>query len=210
MMTVNKKANMNENFNRNVNTSKSKIFLLILPLFIIVGLAIFIFGLGNRTLHCTYTGVNGYNCQTNLKILGFDLGTDNFQNITKAVMASSRGSKGTNYQMQFENQNGQKFRYTGVWTGSYNSVNKEIKAVNKFFEAGQNFNYNFAREWFMIIFGLFFAGLPMLMLIFSLRATSDDTGFGNFDAQKFMKKDLSKMSDAEVLAFIKQKDEMEK
>lgn len=200
---------MNGNFNKGVNTSNSKVFLLILPLFIIVGLAIFIFGLGNRTLHCTYGGTN-YNCQTNLKILGFDLGTDNFQNITKAVMASSRGSKGTNYQMQFENQNGQKFRYTGVWASSYNSVNKEIKAVNKLFETGQNFNYNFAREWFMIIFGLFFAGLPMLMLIFSLRATSDDTGFGNFDAQKFIKKDLSKMSDAEVLAFIKQRDEMRK
>ena len=202
---------MNNTFaNADVNKVKSRMMFLMLPLFVIVGFFVFLFGLTERTLHCTYIGVNGYNCQTNSKIFIFDLGTDNFSNITKATLASSRGSKGTTYQMQFVNGNGQNFQYTKTWTNMRSAVNKNITAVNKHFEEGKDFNYTFAREWFLIIFGLFFAGVPVLILIATLRATSDNTGFGNFDARKFIKKDLSKMSDEEVMAFIKQKNDMEK
>lgn len=197
---------MNEDINRN----KAKMMLLMLPLFIIVGIFVTLFGLSTRTLTCTYEGASGYNCQTDLKIFGFDLGTDSFYNLTKAVMASSRGSKGTNYQMQFVNQSGQNIQYTKTWTNMYNSVNKNVMEVNKYFGRNKNFNYTFAREWFLIIFGLFFAGIPLLILFVTVYITSNDTGFKNFDAQKFIKKDLSKMSDAEVLAFIKQKNDMEK
>ena len=196
--------------NEDINKSKAKMMLLMLPLFIIVGIFVTLFGLSTRTLTCSYEGANGYNCQTDLKIFGFDLGTDNFYNLTKATMASSRGSKGTNYQMQFVNQGGQNIQYTKTWTNMYSSVNKNVTEVNKYFGQNRDFNYTFAREWFLIIFGLFFAGIPLLILFVSLRATSNDTGFKNFDAQKFIKKDLSKMSDEEVLAFIRQKNDMEK
>ena len=195
--------------NEDVNKFKSRMIFLMLPLFILIGFFVFLFGLTERTLHCNYVGTNGYNCQTNLKILGIDLETDNFSNITKAVMVSSRGSKGTNYQMQFVDIKGQNIPYTRTWTNMHNSVSRNIKAVNKYFEEGKNFSYTFAREWFLIAFGLFFAGVPLLMLFFILH-NQNDTGFRNFDAQKFIKKDLSKMSDEEIMEFIKQKDSMEK
>lgn len=202
---------MNGSFgNADVNKLKSRMMFLMLPLFILVGFFVFLFGLSNRTMFCTYNGANNYNCQTNLQIFGFSLGTDNFSNITKATMASSRGSKGTTYQMQFVNQNGQNLQYTNTWTSMRSSVNKNITEVNRYFEAGKNFSYTFAREWFLIIFGLFFAGIPILILIVTIKATNNNTGFGNFDARKFIKKDLSKMSDEEVMAFIKQRDAMEK
>lgn len=196
--------------NEDVNKFKSRMIFLMFPLFIIIGFFVFLFGLTNRTLHCAYGGANGYACQTDLKIFAFNLDTDNFSNITKAVSVASRrsGSKSrTTYQMQFVNQNGQNFAYTRTWTSMYGKVNKEVLAVNKYFADGRDFNYTFARDWFLIIFGLLFAGVPMLIL-FLISHNPNDTGFRDFDAQKFLaKKDLSKMSNEEILAFIKQKND---
>ena len=201
---------MNGNFiDEDINKFKSRMIFLMLPLLILIGFFVFLFGLTERTLQCTYDGINSYNCQTNLKIFVFDLETDTFSNITKAVMASSRNHTAksrTTYQMQFVNENGNNFAYTNIWTNMSGSINKEVAAVNRHFEESKNFSYTFMREWFLIIFGLFFAGVPLLMLFFILH-NPNDTGFKDFDAKKFLaKKDLSKMSDAEILAFIKQKD----
>lgn len=141
---------MEGNFNKDIGGDKSKIFLLILPLFIIVGLAIFIFGLGNRTLHCTYTGANGYACQTNLKIFAFNLGTDNFTNITEAVLVSSKRSGSTSrttYQMQFVNQKGQNFTYTNSWTSGYSFINKNVKNLNAKFAENKDFIYELPSEF---------------------------------------------------------------
>ena len=202
---------MNNTFaNEDVNKFKSRMIFLMFPLFIIIGFFVLLFGLTNRTLQCTYVGVNAYNCQTNLKIFAFNLDTDNFSNITKAVSVASRRSGSEVYQMQFVNQSGQNFAYISSWTSMHGKVNKEVAAVNKYFDGGRDFNYTFARDWFLIIFGLLFAGVPMLIL-FLISHNSNDTGFRDFDAQKFLaKKDLSKMSNDEILAFIKQKNNTEK
>ena len=182
---------MNNTFaNEDVNKFKSRMLFLMFPLFIIIGFFVLLFGLTNRTLHCTYVGANGYNCQTNLKIFAFNLDTDNFSNITKAVSVASKrsGSKSrTTYQMQFVNQSGQNFAYISSWTSMPGKINKEVAAVNKYFDSGRDFNYTFAREWFLIIFGLLFAGVPMLIL-FLISHNSNDTGFKDFDAQKFLAK----------------------
>ena len=205
---------MNGTFaNEDVNKFKSRMSFLMFPLFIIIGFFVLLFGLTNRTLHCTYGGANGYNCRTDLKIFAFNLDTDNFSNIIKAVSVASRrsGSKSrTTYQLQFVNQNGQNFAYTRTWTSMHGKVNKEVAALNAYFAGGRDFNYTFAREWFLIIFGLLFSGVPMIIL-FLISYNPNDTGFKDFDAQKFLaKKYLSKMSNEELLAFIKQKNDKEK
>ncbi|MBO4707035.1 MAG: hypothetical protein J5594_00530 [Elusimicrobiaceae bacterium] len=202
---------MNGTFaNEDVSKFKSRMIFLMFPLFIIIGFFVLLFGLSSKTLHCTYGGVNGYACQTNLKIFAFNLGTDNFSNITKAVSVTSKRSGSNVYQMQFVNQSGQNFAYTSSWTRMPGKVDKEVVALNKYFDSGRDFNYTFAREWFLIIFGLFFAGVPILIL-FLISHNPNDSGFRDFDAKKFLaQKDLSKMSNEEILAFIKQKNNMEK
>ncbi len=205
---------MNADFtDEDILKKNHKIFFRIMPLFIIVGILVCLFGATDRTLHCTYGGANGYACQTNLKIFAFNLETDNFTNITEAVLVSSKRSGSTSrttYQMQFVNKSGQKLQYTRTWISMYGKVNKEVAAVNKYFADAHDFNYTFVRNKFLIFFGLLFAGVPMIIL-FLISHNPNDTGFRDFDAKKFLaQKDLSKMSNEEILAFIKQKNNMGK
>jgi hypothetical protein len=204
---------MNGNFNADINKFKSrKGNVITFTLCIILGIFVASYGFSKKTLQCAYNNQKAYDCQRNLKIFGINFGTKNFSNITAAISVSKRNRHGRlDYQLQFVNKNGEHIKNAHSWT-DYNVVNKDVTEINKHFEEGKNFSYIFVREWFFAVLGLFIALFPFLLYWLLLHTTWDlsNTGFGNFDAQKFIKKDLSKMTDEEVMAFIKQRDKMEK
>ncbi len=187
-----------------------KRYIMFFCVFVILGIFVTSYGCSNKTLQCTYNNQMAYDCQRNLKVFGIDFGTQKFSNITKAVLTSKENRKGElNYQIQFVNKNGENVQGANTWN-TYDIVNKDVTEINESFGKSKNFNYTFVQDRFAGLWGLFFIVFPFLLLFLIPRDTKD-TGFKNFDAKKFLaKKDLSKMSDEELLAFIKQKNNTEK
>ena len=134
--------------------------------FFIIALVLMFFAPVRRSVFCTYN-TGKYNCQINSKSIMCDMGITNFNNITQAFVATSKGDKGeTMYQMQFLDTNNNKLSYSNSWINVYSVVDKKVAAMNNMFSQNKNFNYDFGLNMFIIslIIGAFV--LPIFFIWF--------------------------------------------
>lgn len=187
------------------------VYLLSLICFVIA-LVLMFFVPVRRSVSCTYN-TGKYNCQMRSRSIMRNMGITNFNDITKAVLASKevststdsrskRNSTQTMYQMQFLDTNNNKLSYSSSWISAYSVVDKEITVMNKMFSQNKNFDYDFGLNviTILLIIGAFVLPILFIRIFNSLcndyiyeeinpgqyKAILKGKGIGNFTESEIM------------------------
>ena len=193
---------------------KILIWLILLFFLIISVLAINSCSMGG-VISCTYQGKNGYNCTIKSRNIFGKANTKNYYGIERVDFVKTPGSnyrRDPLFEMHLIDFDGNRLHYT-EGPRQYESVGRMVKDLNFRFTKNENFIYKMKGDnlifFFCVAIMLFF-----LIAIFIFRDVVNNYVFKEVEPGIFKPvlriKNVRKMRDAEILAFIKQKNDMEK
>ena len=152
---------LSSNFKKYSNSNYTIIFVSLIAFFL--GMFCIILQLERKTMNCVYvSNLESYNCKINSKIFSIDTGTNQFNNITKAVLEQKRshcangnklGEPCVLYHMYFVNKYGSRlfvghlgYSMEGLFLKkkdnyAYESAIERVDEINDFFNKNKDFIY---------------------------------------------------------------------
>ena len=182
---------------------------------IVINVLIIMFCLSvDRKITCTYNGMSGYNCVISQKNIYKGIKNTNYANIKSANVYKGRiyGRKGLlqdeyRYRISLVDVNGAEHYYED-WSTRISPAKKMVQILNSEFSKNQNFEQKLPGDWFYILLAILLNIFFIIMILF-FRDTVNNYVFEEVEPgiyKPFLRIDgVSKMSEAEILAFIKQK-----
>ncbi len=189
-------------------------------LMIVINVLIVMFCLSvDRKITCTYNGTSGYNCVISQKNIYKGIKNTNYANIKSANVYKGRiyGRKGLlqdeyRYRISFVDVNGSKHYYED-WSTRISSARKMAEILNSEFFKNQNFEQKMPGDWFYVFLALSLT-IVFIIMLFIFRDTVNNYVFAEVEPGVYKPvlriNGVGKLSDAEILALIKQKNDMEK